>query len=247
METESTTTPSEPSRLVRGEPAQVCKATLKDIPAIRRLFERNYRHELPPYIEGLALAQRVFPQGQLVAQRGTEIVGYASSLKLRSDEYPVDAEWNSLTAWGTLANHVPDGDMLYAAEILIDASVRGQGVGSLLYRERDALAEQSRVKVIRATARLADYARHSVLFTPQEYVKRVAEGELRDSTLSFQIGQGFTPVAILEDFKDDPDTLGWAAVIVKPAEMAQKARIWPLNEKVPPCYTVATERPCAPF
>jgi GNAT superfamily N-acetyltransferase len=214
---------SEPSSFKRGEPAtsevEVRQAKIRDIPGIRQLFQKCYTHEPPPYLEGLFLAQRVFPQGQFVAIADNKVVGYASSLLLDSEFDFLTSDWNTLTAWGTLANHDPEGDFLYAAEVLVDKDLRGKGIGKKLYQQRDRLATELLMnnpdfKGIAATSRLSGYSRHFYL-TPEKYLEKVILGEIQDPTLSFQLGQGFQVLNLLQDFEDDPETLGWAASIFK--------------------------------
>ena len=48
----------------------------------------------------------------------------------------------------------------------------------------------------------------------QEYVDRVVAGDLQDSTLSFQLGQGFVVRGLLEDYIEDAASDNWATLIV---------------------------------
>jgi hypothetical protein len=47
-----------------------------------------------------------------------------------------------------------------------------------------------------------------------KYVDRVVAGELHDSTLSFQLANGFEVRGLLEDYIEDEAHDGWAALIV---------------------------------
>jgi GNAT superfamily N-acetyltransferase len=225
---------ADPSETKRGEPAQIIvrQAKIGDIPSIRKLFSKCYSHEQPPYLESLFLAQRLFGRGQFVvvlkSDTGEQVVGYASSLLLDSVVDDLNDDWNTLTAWGTLANHNPEGDFLYAAEVLVDKEFRGKGIGKLLYAERDALAqslfqENPNFKGIAATSRLSGYSRHANL-KPEDYLVQVVQGTLQDPTLSFQIGRGFRVLGLKRDFEEDPETLGWAATIFKPIIPANKSQ-----------------------
>jgi hypothetical protein len=49
---------------------------------------------------------------------------------------------------------------------------------------------------------------------PQDYIKGVVEGRLYDTNLTKQIKKGFQPVAVIPNYLDDPETMGWGAVIV---------------------------------
>ncbi len=50
--------------------------------------------------------------------------------------------------------------------------------------------------------------------SPPEYVSKVVSGELVDPTLTFQLRRGFHVLAVVQGYlRDDPETLGFAAVI----------------------------------
>jgi hypothetical protein len=50
--------------------------------------------------------------------------------------------------------------------------------------------------------------------TAPEYVDRVVSGDLTDSTLTFQLSNGFQVRGMLENYLDDEADDGWAALIV---------------------------------
>ncbi|MEO8090877.1 MAG: hypothetical protein ABI703_11310, partial [Gemmatimonadales bacterium] len=56
--------------------------------------------------------------------------------------------------------------------------------------------------------------RYAEVYSPEDYVARVAQGELVDPTLSFQLRQGFRVLAVVRDYlRHDPESAGHAAVI----------------------------------
>ena len=50
--------------------------------------------------------------------------------------------------------------------------------------------------------------------TPQDYVDKVVQGQLRDNTLSFQLGRGFVVRGLLRDYIEDEASDNWATLIV---------------------------------
>jgi ribosomal protein S18 acetylase RimI-like enzyme len=194
-----------------------------DFAGIIELARRVYPHS-PPWSERqLASHLEVFPQGQFVAinQDDDRVVGMAASLIVLWDDYEISASWRDFTAGGTFSNHDPvRGRTLYGAEVMTDPAMQGRGVGTLLYSARRALAERLGLLRHRAGARNCGYHRHAVSLTPEDYVERVVRGELRDPTLSFQLGRGFHVLDVVPGYlRHDPESLGWAAVIewVNPA------------------------------
>ncbi len=157
-----------------------------------------------------------FPEGQFVAlDDGGRVVGMAASLVVLWDDYDAMGSWRDFTAAGMFTNHNPTrGRTLYGAEIMVDPTAQGGGIGSALYRSRRALAERQGLLRIRAGARLRGYGAVAETMSPFEYVVEVASGKRRDPTLSFQLGRGFHVFDVVHGYlQHDPESRGWAALI----------------------------------
>lgn len=195
---------------------QVRNTRPEDFPGIAELSRRVYPQAPPWSPEQLASHLRVFPEGQFVAvEPGGGVVGMAASLIVFWDDYDFGTSWRDFTGGGTFANHDPErGRTLYAAEVMVDPSRQGGGVGSLMYKARRALVERRGLLRIRAGARLRGYHRWASRMDAAEYTSRVVKGKIRDPTLSFQLRRGFRVLAVVEGYlRSDPESLGWAAVI----------------------------------
>lgn len=187
----------------------------EDFDGIIELTRRVYPGSVPWSKEQLASHLAIFPDGQFVALAGVEIVGMAASLIVLWDNYEFETNWRDFTAAGTFANHDPvRGRTLYGAEIMVDPTRQGQGIGSALYDARRALTVRLGLRRIRAGARLRGYHHVADRMSAQEYVARVVGGELTDPTLSFQLHRGFHVLAVVDGYlRHDPESLGFAAVI----------------------------------
>jgi len=186
----------------------------EDFPAITEVCREVYPGTPPWGEEQLASHLRVFSEGQLVAELGGRVVGMAASLIVRWDDYELQDNWRDMTDHGMFTNHDPEGRTLYGAEVMVRPSVQGRGVGKALYQARRELVERLELLRIRAGARLRDYHKHAQKMTAREYVKKVVRGELADSTLTFQLRQGFHVLAVAGGYLlHDPESLGYAAVI----------------------------------
>lgn len=201
-----------------SEPAYRVRLTgPEDFDAVIALTERIYPDSPPWTVRQLASHQAAFPEGQFVAedcQSGT-LVAMAASLIVRWDDYNSSMNWREFTGRGTFDNHDPvNGRTLYGAEIMVDPSIQGMGVGSLLYDARAELTRRLGLLRIRAGARLRGYHRYASQLTAREYCDRVASGEIRDPTLSFQLRHGFQVLDVVSGYlSHDPESLGWAALI----------------------------------
>jgi GNAT superfamily N-acetyltransferase len=175
-----------------------------------------YSGSQPWTVEQLTSHLAVFPEGQFVAIGDDGVVaGMAAGLIIRWDDYEFGDTWRDFTDSGMFTNHDPvNGRTLYGAEVMVHPERQSHGIGSKLYGARRVLAQRLNLRRIRAAARLRGYHAFSREMTPQEYVRRVVAGELRDPTLSFQIHQGFEVIAVVGGYlRHDLESLGYAAVI----------------------------------
>ena len=188
-----------------------------DFETMIAVCRRVYPTSKPWLEEQLASHLRVFPEGQLVAEdRATgELLGFASSLIVRWDDYAFDAEWREWTASGYFTNHDPAvGRTLYGAEVMVAPARQRQGIGRLLYRARADLARRLGLRRIRAAARLRGFGARAAELSPAAYVERVVRGEIRDPTLSFQLSEGFRVLAVVAGYlRNDEESRGHAAII----------------------------------
>lgn len=190
--------------------------TADDFAGIRALSAAVYPGAPTWTDEQLASHLRVFPEGQFVAVDATgRVVGMAASLIVWWNDYDMETNWRDFTDGGMFTNHDPvRGRTLYGAEVMVHPDVQGQGVGTKLYDARRALTIRLGLLRIRAGARLRGYHLHAPRMSAEEYVLKVVRGELRDPTLSFQLGRGFAVIAVVSGYlRYDPESLGFAAVI----------------------------------
>jgi GNAT superfamily N-acetyltransferase len=189
----------------------------EDIPEIIDLSLLVYPDTPPWSQEQLESHLRIFPEGQFVAVESSsgQIVGTAASLIVLWDDYETDTNWRDFTDVGYFTNHdAGRGRTLYGAEVMVRPNLQGRGIGKQLYKARRELVERLGLLRIRAGARLRGYHRHACQMSPGEYVLRVTRGEIADPTLTFQLRQGFVPIAVVTGYlRHDSESLGNAAVI----------------------------------
>jgi GNAT superfamily N-acetyltransferase len=202
---------------VGSERIAVRETESRDFGAIGELCGRVYPEDRPWRPEELGSHRQLFPDGQLVAvdREAARVVGMCASLIVRWDRYDDLDSWEAFTARGTFANHDPEqGRTLYAAEAIVDPTLQGHGVGGKLYAARRALVHRLGLLRIRGGARLRGYHEWAGELGPEDYVRRVVHGEIRDPTLSFQLHEGFHVLAVIPHYLEhDPETLGYAALI----------------------------------
>lgn len=193
---------------------KVRETRLEDFAAIRAL-----QRVATPFAPACTLRQlesqrHAFPEGQLVAVCEGHVVGVASSLVVHWDDYDAQATWRSITADGTFTTHGMKGHTLYAADLVVDATRRGFGVGRALFQARRRLCRRLNLKRIIATARLPGYRACASNMTPEQYAMRVVWGDVNDAAMRFLMAQRFQYCGILRDYlPEDDESCGHAALL----------------------------------
>lgn len=200
----------------RRKNVQVRNTRRDDIERIIDICIRVYQHDEAWERAMLERHLELFPEGQLVAvdPATDQVVGMAASLIVLWDQYMMYQSWMELTADGWFTTHEPSGRTLYGAEIMVDPSCQGMGVGKQIYAARRQMCRDLGLRRIRAGARLRGYGRYADLLTPSEYVVEVVNRRLADPTLTFQLKQGFRVIGVVEHYlEEDPASRGHAAII----------------------------------
>lgn len=157
---------------------------------------------------------QLFPQGQLVAVIEGRIMGAVSSLMVDLGSDPLRLHtFDGITDGGYFTNHDPRADTLYGSDIYVHPDSRGKGVGAALYEARRNLCKRLNLRRIVAGGRLFNYHEHADKLSPEEYLGRVVEGEIRDRVLSFQIREGFAVRGLLPNYLPDPASHDYAAFL----------------------------------
>lgn len=197
------------------DPIIVRPTRAEDFGGIIDLSQRVYG---APWKEAqLASHLEVFPQGQVVAveRDGGRVVGMAASLIVWWNDYDMHVTWSDITDRGMFTNHDPEhGRTLYGAEVMVDSTLQGKGIGKRIYAARRQICRGLGLLRIRAGARLRNYHKYADQMPAEEYVRKIVSKELGDPTLSFQLKQEFRVLAVVTGYlKYDPESLGYAAVI----------------------------------
>ena len=219
-------------------PVKVRTARVEDYAAVRGLQRLSQPHVAPWSLRQFESQCLAFPEGQLVAACGGEVVGAASSLIVRWDDYALDDRWRNVTADGYFSTHDPHGRTLFAAGTFVDLARRGFGAGRALHQARRKLCRRLNLRRIIGTARLAGYGALRETMPPELYAQRVVWGDIEDATLRFELAQGFQYCGILRDYlPSDEDAGGHAALMVWLNPMYAPPR--------PPAFETERPRKCA--
>ena len=155
----------------------------------------------------------LFPEGNFVALDGDRVVGLGSGFFINFDFDDPDHTFSGIIDNGWYNHHNPDGDYYYGADISVHPSMRGHGIGRLLYEARKGVVKAYNKKGIVAGGLLPGFAKHKGQMTIHEYVEKVVAGKLFDGTLSFQLRNGFVVRKLLQNYVIDTASDNWATLI----------------------------------
>ncbi|MCA9667042.1 MAG: GNAT family N-acetyltransferase [Myxococcales bacterium] len=220
-------TPDKNAQRPKARAVKVRRARPEDVEAIYACQAASYASMSASGLCSTRLLRMqvdAFPEGQLVATRGDEVVGYATSLIVQLDEESPWYSYNEITGSGTFSSHNPTGDTLYGADIAVHPDHRGQGVAGKLYEGRMRIVKRFNLRRMVAGGRLPGYAEHAGRMTPEEYVERVTAGELKDSALNAHLKAGYSVLGVHMGYLRDEQSLDYATFLERINERYDHAR-----------------------
>jgi len=156
----------------------------------------------------------LFTEGNFVALIEGRIVGLGSGFLIDFDFDNPQHSFHEIIAEGFYTNHDDEGEWYYGGDISVHPDFRRRGVGSKLYAARKNVVTTLNCKGIVAGGLIPDYADYKHRLSPHDYVEKVVNDDLFDSTLTFQLRRGFTVHSLLEDYIKDEASDNWATLIV---------------------------------
>jgi GNAT superfamily N-acetyltransferase len=150
--------------------------------------------------EHFASHLRLFPAGQHVALDGERVIGQSSTFRIAGERALVQHEYMDILGQSFFTNHDPQGEWLYGADMSVHPDYRGRKVSAMLYDARKALVRRLGLRGMVAGGMIPGYKEHRAVMPVDEYVRRVAAGELSDPTLTPQLRAGFTVRGILRGY-----------------------------------------------
>lgn len=165
-------------------------------------------------VEDVVESSRTFPEGFFVVLDGARVVGQGAGIFINFDFERPQHTILSITGIHQCGNHTPDGEWYYGTDIAVHPEYRRRGIGRMLYDLRKDLVRRFDKRGILAGGHIPGFAEHKRRMSAEDYIDRVARGELYDPTLSFQLHNGFRVVCALPDYLKDEATDSWSALIV---------------------------------
>ena len=163
---------------------------------------------------GFRAHAKSFPEGFFLCLDNDRVVGQGAGIFFDFDFDHPQHSIAGITGEHQCGNHDPAGDWYYGTDIVVNPEYRRRGIGKQLYALRKGVTRSYNRKGIIAGGHIGGYADHKHNMTAAEYVDKVAKRELYDSTLTFQLDNGFEVRGVLADYLEEPAIDNWAALIV---------------------------------
>ncbi len=163
-------------------------------------------------VELRRLAQ-VFPEGNFVALDGDKPVGMGLGVLVDFDFEHSEHALSDVLGSDGVSNHSMNNDWYYGTDISVLPEYRGLGIGRQLYQLRKEAVMRLGKRGIVAGGVIPGYAEHLDQMSAASYIDKVVAGELYDSTLSFQLGNGFEAHGPIPNYLND-ESVGHNAVLI---------------------------------
>ncbi|MFD2444558.1 GNAT family N-acetyltransferase [Bacillus sp. CGMCC 1.16607] len=155
----------------------------------------------------------LFNEGALCIEVDGEIVGSITGLLINYEPDHPDHTWEEITDNGYIRNHNPEGNTLYIVDISVRPSYRKLGLGKWLMQSMYEVVVHLGLDRLLGGGRMPGYLKKSRDMTPEQYVKSVVKGEIKDPVLTFLLRCGRTPVKVVPHYLEDEESCNYGTLM----------------------------------
>lgn len=155
----------------------------------------------------------LFPEGALCIELAGELAGSLTGLRVDFDPLHPDHTWEEITDGGYIRNHDPKGNTLYIVDISVRPKYRKLGLGKLMMQSMSYIVVEQKLDRLLGGGRMPGYHRYAREMSPEQYVETVLTGELNDPVITFLLKCGRKPVAVLENYLEDKESLNYGTLM----------------------------------
>ncbi|PLR68704.1 GNAT family N-acetyltransferase [Bacillus sp. UMB0893] len=197
--------------------AVVRNYTEKDFDALILIQQESFPPPFPPELwwneEQLKNHITLFPEGALCIEINGEVAGSMTGLLVQFDPDHPEHTWEEITDNGYIRNHGPNGNTLYVVDIGVRPAYRKLGLGKwLMFSMYDVVVHKGLDRLL-GGGRMPGYQQHSDKWSPEQYLERVVEGNVKDPVLSFLLRCGRTPVRVVPNYLEDEESCNYGTLM----------------------------------
>lgn len=179
----------------------------------RESFPPPFPSELWWNEEQLTNHVTLFPDGALCVEVEGEIAGSMTGLLVSYDPNHPYHTWEEITDNGYIRNHDPKGNTLYVVDICIRPSFRKHKLGKVLMDSMYDVVVHNQLDRLLGGGRMPGYYKLAQKLTPEQYLEKVVQGEVRDPVISFLLQCGRTPVTLVENYLEDEESYNYGVLM----------------------------------
>lgn len=167
-------------------------------------------------IEEVQLLCESFPEGQIIACIGNEIVGLIFSLLVRYEDFVRAPKLEDMYNPLLFKEKGKNGNSLFALEILVHSNHKRKGIGKLLNQGITKVLKNNNLKAFIGVSRLSGYGALQDKMSVETYIKKVVNGEITDPSLTYNCQNKMLPkMAIAQYYPPDIASAGYGALVVQ--------------------------------
>ena len=145
-----------------------------------------------------------FPEGQFVITHDEQVIAMTTTMRSSFDFDHYHHTFLETVAGGWLTNHEPNGDWLYGLDMGVHPAYRGKKLAKELYKARHQIAAQLGLKGQLTVGMMNGYGAVSDTISGETYFEELMQGKRTDPTITPQTKIGFTPIALISNYLNDP-------------------------------------------
>lgn len=153
----------------------------------------------------------LFSKGAVCAEVDGELAGSVTTLIVDYDGG--DHRWEEITDNGSIRTHNPDGNVLYVVDISVRPKFRGTGMGQLLIQSLFHLVVELKLEAVVGGSRMPGYDKVREQMTPEDYLASIMKGSHTDPVVSFLLKAGRSPIKLLPNYLDDPESANFGVLM----------------------------------
>ncbi|PWW28442.1 ribosomal protein S18 acetylase RimI-like enzyme [Cytobacillus oceanisediminis] len=157
--------------------------------------------------EQLTNHTELFPEGALCIDVDGELAGSLTGLIVDFDPLHPNHSWEEITDNGYIRNHNPEGNTLYIVDISVRPKYRKLGLGKLMMQAMYQVVIQNGLDRLLGGGRMPGYHQAAVEMSAEEYLEKLIAGEKKDPVITFLLRCGRTPLAVVENYLEDEESL----------------------------------------
>jgi ribosomal protein S18 acetylase RimI-like enzyme len=201
----------------RAIPALIRNYKERDFKDLVRVQQESFPPPFPPELwwnkEQLNNHVTLFPEGALCIEVDGKIAGSMTSLLVEFDSNHPEHTWEEITDNGYIRNHNPDGNTLYVVDISVSPSYRKLGLGKWLMLSMYEVVVHKGLERLLGGGRMPGYHKKVNEMTPEQYLKSVVNGELKDPVITFLLRCGRSPIHVVANYLEDEESCNYAALM----------------------------------